>query len=89
MRLDPDTGEVLDRIPVGQKSKEMVAAGGFLWVVNETSGNVVRIDLKQAKVVGDPIEVGDTPVGLAVGAGDLWVSNNRSNDVTRIDPAGR
>jgi DNA-binding beta-propeller fold protein YncE len=86
MRLDPDTGEVLDRIQVGNKSKEMVAAGGYLWVVNETSGNVVRIDPDQAEVVGKPIKVGDTPVGLAAGAGSLWVTNNRSNDVTRIAP---
>jgi serine/threonine-protein kinase len=88
MRLDLDTGEVLDTIEVGAKSKEMVAAGDYLWVVNETSGDVVRIDPEEAKVVGKPIDVGDTPVGLAVGAGDLWVSNNRSNDVTRIDPGG-
>jgi streptogramin lyase len=89
MRLNLDTGEVRDRIKVGAKSKEMVAAGGYLWVVNETSGNVVRIDPKKATVVGDPIDVGDIPVGLAVGAGDLWVSNNRSDDVTRIDPGSR
>jgi DNA-binding beta-propeller fold protein YncE len=64
----------------------MVEANGFLWVVNERSNNVMRIDPERARRVGSPIKVGDTPVGLAVGAGDLWVSNNRSNDVTRIDP---
>jgi YVTN family beta-propeller protein len=67
----------------------MVAAGGYLWVVNETSEDVVRIDPKKAEVVGDPIKVGDTPVGLAFGANSLWVSNNRSDDVTRIDPGSR
>jgi serine/threonine-protein kinase len=86
MRLDPDTGEVLDTIAVGGRPKEMVEANGFLWVVNERSNNVMRIDPKRAKRVGAPIDVGDTPVGLAVGGGALWVSNNRSNDVSRIDP---
>jgi DNA-binding beta-propeller fold protein YncE/predicted Ser/Thr protein kinase len=86
MRLDRGTGQVLDRIDVGGKPKEMVAAGDYLWVVNEISGNVMRIDPKKAKVVGKPIKVGNTPVGLAFGADSLWVSNNRSDDVTRIDP---
>jgi YVTN family beta-propeller protein len=86
VRLDPDTGKVRDTIDVGGKPKEMVAAGDYLWVVNETSGNVMRIDPESAEVVGKPIKVGATPVGLAFGAGSLWVSNNRSDDVTRIDP---
>jgi YVTN family beta-propeller protein len=86
MKLDPDTGAVLDRIGAGDRPKEMVAANGYLWVVNEASNNVMRIDPKRGKVVGAPIPVGDTPVGLALGAGSLWVSNNASDDVTRIDP---
>ena len=64
----------------------MVAAGGYLWVVNETSGSVMRIDPKRGKVVGKEIKVGETPVGLAAGAGALWVSNNASNTVSRIKP---
>jgi YVTN family beta-propeller protein len=67
----------------------MAAAGGYLWVVNETDGTVARIDPTTFKVVGAPIKVGKTPVGLAYGAGSLWVSNNASNTVTRIDPGKR
>jgi streptogramin lyase len=88
MRLDPDSGEVLNRIPVGDRPKEMVAAAGYLWVVNEASDDVMRIDPKRGEVVGSPIEVGKTPVGIAYGAGSLWVSNNASDNVTRIDPGG-
>ena len=71
---------------VGDRPKEMAAAGGSVWVVNEASNNLIRIDPDKAKVVGSPIEVGETPVGLAYGAGSLWVSNNASDDVTRIRP---
>ncbi len=85
-RIDPASGEIVDRIQVGDKPKEMVAAGGYLWVVNETSGSVMRIDPKRGKVVGKEIKVGETPVGLAAGAGALWVSNNASNTVSRIKP---
>jgi YVTN family beta-propeller protein len=66
----------------------MAAAGGYLWVVEERSNDVIRIDPKTATVVGKPIRVGDTPVGLTVGAGSLWVTNNGSDNVTRIDPGG-
>jgi YVTN family beta-propeller protein len=85
-RLDPASGKVLGRIFVGDKPKEMVRLGSYLWVVNETSGDVMRIDPKTRKVVGQPIDVGKTPVGLATGAGDLWVTNNGDNTVSRIDP---
>jgi streptogramin lyase len=66
----------------------MVAAGGYLWVVEERSDAVVRIDPRTARVVGKPLRVGTTPVGLAAGAGSLWVTNNGSDTVTRIDPGG-
>jgi virginiamycin B lyase len=89
-RLDPSSGaKVGPPIQVGNKPKEMAAAGGYLWVVNETDGTVARIDPTTFKVVGAPIKVGKTPVGLAYGAGSLWVSNNASNTVTRIDPGKR
>lgn len=88
MKLDPDTGEVLDRIRVGDRPKEMVEANGYLWVVSERSNSVIRIDPERAEVVGAEIPVGERPVGLALGAGSLWVSNNASDDVTRIDPGG-
>jgi DNA-binding beta-propeller fold protein YncE len=64
----------------------MAVARGFLWVVNERSNNVMRINPKTAKVVGEPIRVGNTPVGIAAGARSLWVTNNRSDNVTRINP---
>ncbi len=88
MKLDPDTGEVLDRIRVGDRPKEMVEANGYLWVVSERTNSVMRINPERAEVVGAEIPVGETPVGLALGAGSLWVSNNASDDVTRIDPGG-
>jgi YVTN family beta-propeller protein len=85
-RLDPASGKILGRTFVGDKPKEMVAVGRYLWVVNEASNSVMRIAPNTGKVVGTEIKVGDTPVGLAAGAGSLWVSNNASDDVTRIDP---
>jgi DNA-binding beta-propeller fold protein YncE len=88
-RLDRETGKIVGKpITVGDFPKEMVFAGGDLWVVNERSNNVMRIDPKTAKVVGKPIKVGRFPVGIAAGAGSLWVANNRSDTVTRIDPGG-
>ena len=88
VRLEPDTGEIVDKIEAGDRPKEMAEANGLLWVVNERSNDVLRIDPKLARLVGKPIKVGEFPVGIASGAGALWVSNNRSDNVTRIDPGG-
>ena len=61
-------------------------AGGYLWVVNEGSNSVSRIDPESGRVVGRRSGSGSTPVGIAAGAGSLWVSNNSSDNVTRIEP---
>ena len=65
-------------ITVGDRPKEMAVAGGYLWVVNEGSNSVSRIDPTNGQAVGAPIAVGKTPVGIAAGAGARGSATTRA-----------
>ena len=62
-------------IGVGRKPKELVAAHGFVWVVNSGSNTVSRIDPATNRLVGANLPVGREPVGIAAGEDSLWVTN--------------
>jgi YVTN family beta-propeller protein len=86
VRVDPKTFQVVARIPVGDEPKDIVAAHGFVWVVNSKSNTVTRIDPKTNRVAGAPVPVGDNPIGLASSKDALWVTNFRDDTVSRIQP---
>ena len=44
LRIDPVTGKVLAKIPVGLQPLGVAVTAGAVWVANEHSGSVTRID---------------------------------------------
>ena len=58
-RLNPDSGDVIGQPHEGREAPEGHgrASNDQLWVVNEGSNTVMRLD-KDGKVVGSPIRVG-------------------------------
>ena len=85
-RVDPETFEVVARIPVGDEPKELIARLGSVWVVNSKSNTVTRIDPKTNRVAGAPIPVGRNPLGIAATAGALWVTNFADDTLSVIKP---
>lgn len=60
--------------------------GTWLWVADNPSGVVVKIDLATNVVVAT-VAVGYNPFALAFGGGYLWVANFSSNSVSKINMA--
>lgn len=88
VRLDPDTGKVLKRIP------DIDAVGlnfgaGALWF--STGDRIGRVDAATDVVSFDPVLVSpDGNLGnIALTGGDAWVDESGSGHVWRIDRAGR
>jgi YVTN family beta-propeller protein len=84
-RINPETGDLVAKIPVDNGPEAMVFANGAVWVVNQMESSVLRIRPRTNSVVR-AISVGQSPSGIAVGAGALWVTNTGSGTLSRIDP---
>jgi YVTN family beta-propeller protein len=87
-RVDAETGEVVETIPVDEGPEAIVFAYGSVWVVNGSEDSVLRIQPQTNAVVRE-IPVGKGPSAIAAGAGALWVANTGDGTVSRIDPATR
>lgn len=86
-RLDPDTGEVLATIPVGEGPLWISIGEDAVWVSNQSSGTVSRIDpetdTSAAEIdIGGPFEGGD----IAAGDGVVWAATG-DGPLTVIDQA--
>lgn len=84
VRVDPGSGKVVGRIPVGRNPAAIAAGAGAVWVASPLDDEVSKIDPTNAVT---PIAVGHGPSGIAVGAGAVWVTDRYDDTVERIDPS--
>lgn len=70
-------------IPAGEP-KDVLAAGGAIWVAIDGSDVLLRIDPATNAIV-EEIEVGRRPHTLAAGFGSVWVVNHGEASVARVD----
>jgi len=90
LRIDPASGKVLAKIPVGLQPLGVVVTAGAVWVANEHSGSVTRIDPATNKVVATiPINSPDSagPQIMTAAPGGVWVGVPNMGSVVRIDAA--
>lgn len=90
-RIDPDTGEIVATIAVGQGPLWISMGEDSVWVSNQGSGTVSRIDpdtdTSVAEIdIGGPYEGGDIAAGdgvvwAATGNGPLTVIDQATNEV--------
>jgi streptogramin lyase len=92
LRIDPLTSEIRDRIPLDDDSERATqplvisADPKFVWVLNEDTATVSKIDPTLHDVVETyRLGVGRSSLALATGEGAAWVSNAFDGTVTRID----
>jgi peptide/nickel transport system substrate-binding protein len=83
-RVDPDTGNVLQTIPVGSGSSGIAADDHGVWAANSIAGNVSRIDPRTNAVV-QTIPLGGAPIAVALGPGSVWIANRDSQTISRLD----
>jgi peptide/nickel transport system substrate-binding protein len=84
--IDAGRGEIVKQVEVGDQPGGIALGEGSIWVTNQGSGTVSRIDPKTRAVV-DTIDVGKEPAGIAVADGSAWVANSGERTVSRINVA--
>ena len=75
----------MSRIEVGEKPSDVAVDGAWVWVTNEGSDTVSRIDPQQSEV-DETVHVAAAPRSIATGDGSVWVASIDGRSVTRIDP---
>jgi YVTN family beta-propeller protein len=85
-RLDPRSGRLRDRIPIGMVPDRLTVGAGPLWV-GSASGKVTRIDLATDRVTGTFQVAGPAPAAAA-GAGSVWIVDTAHAALLRVHPSG-
>ncbi|HEX6921368.1 MAG TPA: hypothetical protein VF314_14185 [Actinomycetes bacterium] len=87
-QIDPDSGDVLDRLPGAVGGWASVGAGA-IWL-STAAGDLnalTRVDLASHEVTrwstSQPTQL---PHGSGIAAGNLWVANSDSGDLIRMNP---
>jgi YVTN family beta-propeller protein len=84
VKVDPDTGKVLDVIRVGRQPVAVAVVGRHIWVSNNEDETVMRVDPETGRT--DPIGGVRPPLDLvADGTRYVWISTYSYEQVTRID----
>jgi DNA-binding SARP family transcriptional activator/streptogramin lyase len=84
VKVDPDTGDVLDVIPVGRQPVAVAVVGASVWVSNADDATLTRVDRKTGET--DAIGGLKPPFDLvADGTRHLWMSTYSYEQVTRVD----
>jgi hypothetical protein len=91
-RLEPSTLRPTGEIEIGGTPAALAAAGNVLFVAEQGTGTVARIDARSGREVGPPIRVappsGDVVAPALVSAGgSVWATGFASDTVSRIGPA--
>jgi DNA-binding SARP family transcriptional activator/ABC-type transport system substrate-binding protein/streptogramin lyase len=87
LRVDPDIGRVLKKIPLplaaGYFPAGVTVGDGSVWAAYDSPGQLVRIDPATGRVV-KRIVIG-SPTAIAFGAEAVWIGGPYDG-VTRVDP---
>jgi len=88
VEVDPATGAVGRRVPVGATPLRVAAVNDQLWVTVFRAGKVVVVDTKTARVVRE-VALGGGPEGITAAFGSVWVVRQDARRLTRLDPSGK
>jgi YVTN family beta-propeller protein len=86
-QVDPESGAVVDRIPVSGEPGDIVSGGGAIWVASTLGATVTRIDPATDETTQTIQLQGANPVALAFGGGRLWVADSTDQALLEIDPS--
>jgi streptogramin lyase len=78
------TPHVVATIPTGASPCGAAAGFGAVWVANDTSGTLARVDPRTNRVTRR-FATGQGACSVAAGAGAVWVVNYKANALLRVD----
>jgi streptogramin lyase len=86
LRLDPRTGRVLSRLPIGETLAASAAGpDGLVWVTDKQHSRVHRVTLDGRSVV-DSFPAGPGAFDIVRAGGAMWVTSFAGADVRRYTP---
>jgi ABC-type transport system substrate-binding protein/DNA-binding SARP family transcriptional activator len=85
IKLDAETKEVIDRVPVDDAPDALAFGDGRIWAASADGGAVYEVDPEADRVVA-VVAVGSGPSAIAAGDGAVWVTDAIDGSVRRIDP---
>lgn len=85
-RLDPRSGQLRARIPIGVVPNRLTVGAGSLWVGSD-SGRVTRIDMATNTVTGTFRVAGPAPA-VALADGSVWIVDTAHAALLRVQPTG-
>jgi DNA-binding SARP family transcriptional activator/ABC-type branched-subunit amino acid transport system substrate-binding protein/streptogramin lyase len=92
LRIDPDSGRVVNALDVREPLDHVVVGAGAVWAISGRAASVFQID-PQGRSVKTRIRIVNRlgtaapfPVAGVVGEGSIWVLNGNTQTVSRIDP---
>lgn len=90
LALDPESGEVVARVPLGTAPSAVAVGEGSVWVVDADDRTVSQVDAETRTLIRT-FSTSSTPTDVAVGAGSVWVGNAPAagdllpTSITRLD----
>ena len=83
VRIDPETNEIVEVVPVGNWPAEVAAAGQYLFAVNVEDATLSRLDTTSGQV--QIFGAATNPVSLVTDdEGRIWIGSNTTPEVIRI-----
>ncbi len=92
IRVDPDSGEVVESIAVPDHVDGLATAGGDVWALSSTEGALIRIDPVTTEIrdrISMPSDLASGPHKLSISADTdfIWVLDGSTATVVKIDPS--
>src|SRR5215213_5723723 len=84
--IDPGTGKVIERTPVGATPSAVAVGAGAVWTVNADENTVSRVDLRTNAVRTQPADA--IPLDIAAGEEAAWLITGGSN-LRSVPPPAR
>ncbi len=82
-KIDPTTGEIIEKSPLPFPPSHLAADGAALWSLHSYSNAVTQIDLESG--AQKTIDVGDFPAGIIAAEGALYISHLTGAEIWRLD----
>jgi class 3 adenylate cyclase len=73
-------------LQAGSGPRGVATDGSTVWVANQRSATLIRIDQASLATVGHPIGLGSPPTEVAVAGGSVWVTSLEADTLYRVDP---
>jgi peptide/nickel transport system substrate-binding protein len=79
------SGKLEGSIEVGELPRGVAQGSGALWVTDQESSTLVRVDPETFRV-DERIPVGAGPTGVTTAEGFIWVANSDDRTISVVDP---